>query len=266
VAGRGEEGLASGLINTSTQVGGPIGLAIAVTIVGAAEASLGASVNATSALVAGFGYAFLAAAGMSALGVVIAAGIGHPKAVVTPSEPSRLLLHEPIITRLPTQPPALAPEQPARPTSLRKILVAVDGSENGARAAESATRFAKDYGAELIVLRVVKTPTSYTPATPSASGGAYIMREYMQRAEEEAGRYVDGVVGEARRQGVSTVKGEVIKTTMSPAATIVARARLEGADLIIIGSRGLNRTRRFLLGSVSAGVAANPFVATLIVK
>ncbi|MGH9920767.1 MAG: MFS transporter, partial [Nitrososphaerales archaeon] len=52
-ARKGEEGLASGLINTSTQVGGPIGLAIAVTIVGVVAASAGASVTAAAATVDG---------------------------------------------------------------------------------------------------------------------------------------------------------------------------------------------------------------------
>jgi EmrB/QacA subfamily drug resistance transporter len=265
-AARGEEGLASGLVNTSTQVGGPIGLAIAVTIVGVVEASAGVSANASSSLVAGFGYAFLGAAGMSALGVVIAAAIGHPSAVVTPTELSRLKLHEPIIFKIPevTAPPAI--QQGVHPTGLRKILVAVDGSDNGAKAADTAIGFAKDYGAELIVLRVVKTPTSFVPATPTAGGGASIMREYLQDAHEDARKYVDSVVSEAQEKGVAAVKGEVLKTTTNPASAILARARSEKVDLIVIGSRGLDRTRRFILGSVSAGVAANPSIATLVVK
>src|SRR5580704_1438590 len=71
-ARKGEEGLASGLINTSTQVGGPIGLAIAVTIVGVVTASLGASVTAAAATVDGFRYAFLGASVLSGAGIVFA--------------------------------------------------------------------------------------------------------------------------------------------------------------------------------------------------
>ena len=264
-AAHGEEGLASGLVNTSTQVGGPIGLAIAVTIVGAVEAVAGSGSAVSSALVTGFGYAFLGAAGMSALGIIIAVGIGHPEAVVTSTEAARLELHEPIISKIPPQARATPIEQGA-PTGLRKILVAVDGSDNAARAVEAATRFAKDYGAELIVLRVVKTPTSFASATPTAGVGANIFRDYLQHAQDDARKYVDRVASEAQQKGVSSVKGEVIRTTTTPAAAIVERAMSENVDLIVIGSRGLDRTRRFLLGSVSAGVTANPSIATLVVK
>ena len=144
-------------------------------------------------------------------------------------------------------------------------MVAVDGSQNGERAAATVIQLAKDYTAELIVLRVVKTPVSYLPATPTGSGGLSVIRDYYDHAQKDASEYVDGVVVRAREEGVEA-RGEAVRTTVSPAGAIVGRARSEHADLIIIGSRGLDRPRRLLLGSVSAGVAANPRIATLVVK
>jgi EmrB/QacA subfamily drug resistance transporter len=258
-AAHGEEGLASGLLNTSTQVGGPIGLAAAVTIAGIAGSGT------ESALVAGFGYAFLGGAVVSALGVVVAASIGHARAVVTPGELARLRAHEPISATQAIPPSERAAVTPTHPETLKRILVAVDGSLNGERAAEKAIQFAKDYAAELLVLRVVKTPVSYLPATPTGSGGPAVIREYYDLAQKDARGYVDVVVAKARGEGVEA-SGEVVRTTVSPAGAIVGRARLEHVDLIIIGSRGLDRSRRLLLGSVSAGVAANPDIATLVVK
>jgi nucleotide-binding universal stress UspA family protein/predicted MFS family arabinose efflux permease len=261
-AAHGEEGLASGLVNTSTQVGGPIGLAVAVTIAGAAGSAT------ESALVGGFGYAFLGGAVLSAFGVLVAASIGRPRAVVAPSELKRLRAHEPIVSTAspPSEhAPAAAAAALLHPSTLRRILVAVDGSQIGERAAATAIQFAKDYAAELIVLRVVKTPMNYVPTTPTGSGGPSVIREYYDYAQKDAREYVDGVVARARGEGVEA-RGEVVRTTVSPASAIVGRAKSEHVDLIIIGSRGLDRPRRLLLGSVSSGVAANPSIATLVVK
>lgn len=263
-AGEGEEGLASGLINTSTQVGGPIGLAISVTVVGVIVASLGGGQASNAALVSGFGYAFVGAAAMSGLGAAIAASVRRPRVVVETTEAESLRQHQPIVVQPSTVAPAAAPSKAL--TTLRRILVAVDGSENGRRAAIEAARFARDYSAELIVLRAVPVPTMLTSAIPRASSGPAILKDYYRFAEDVAKRYVDGLVAELKGTGVQTVRGEVVRTGSSPASSIVGRARAERVDLIVIGSRGLDRSKRLLLGSVSADVAANSKIATLVIK
>jgi EmrB/QacA subfamily drug resistance transporter len=63
----GEEGLASGLIQTSQRLGFPLGLAVLLTVVSATDAQVG---------VVGFRYAFLASALLGALGLGIALRIG----------------------------------------------------------------------------------------------------------------------------------------------------------------------------------------------
>jgi EmrB/QacA subfamily drug resistance transporter len=74
---RGEEGLASGLINTSRGIGGPIGLAILLTVANfETQGQTGQLVvqSATAAaIVTGFSYAFWAAALLTGIGIIFAA-------------------------------------------------------------------------------------------------------------------------------------------------------------------------------------------------
>jgi EmrB/QacA subfamily drug resistance transporter len=78
----GEEGLASGLLNTSQRVGGPLGLAVLLTIASATDPSPNVFSGLASSLtgaVIGFQYAFLASAILNSLGLVIALTIKREK-------------------------------------------------------------------------------------------------------------------------------------------------------------------------------------------
>lgn len=70
-AGRGEEGIASGLINTSRQVGGPVGLAVAVVVIGLLTHGLGIAAP-PSEVITAFRFSFIAAASFSAAAIVTA--------------------------------------------------------------------------------------------------------------------------------------------------------------------------------------------------
>ena len=78
----GEEGLASGVVNTSFRVGFPLGLAVLLTIAGALDptAAAGSADSSIAAgVVAGFRYALFAGALLGIIGFLLAFRIREPK-------------------------------------------------------------------------------------------------------------------------------------------------------------------------------------------
>lgn len=77
-AKRGEEGLASGILNTSRQVGGPIGVAVLITIASSLadpppSVGIGQIVNVTY----GFDVAFAAASAIAVAATLLASAFRH---------------------------------------------------------------------------------------------------------------------------------------------------------------------------------------------
>jgi EmrB/QacA subfamily drug resistance transporter len=263
-ARRGEEGLASGVVNTSVQIGGPIGLAVSVTIASTVAAHLLGHMSVSAATVVGFNYSFLTDALIAGGGLVFALLLR--RSAMPAAEPApRAAVNEPTLE--PSPPVAIRPQSTGAKKdamTIGKILVAVDGSENGYRAAETAMKLAKDYQAELVFLRVVTTSKAMTPGNRGA--GSDILKESYDSAQKEAQNYVDSLVENAKSIGVSSARGVVIRAISSPASAIVENAKSETVDLIVIGTRGYDRPKRILMGSVSGGVVADSDIQVLVVK
>jgi nucleotide-binding universal stress UspA family protein len=138
------------------------------------------------------------------------------------------------------------PPSQTTPTSsksvFKRILVALDGSENSARASRAALELAEKLRADLLVLHAIIPPALYYH-TESSSEGPVIeppthekeIDLYLDYARRVARGIVDGTVSEAKKRGI-TVKADIPDATTSVVETIVNQAVKENADLIIVGT------------------------------
>jgi nucleotide-binding universal stress UspA family protein len=126
---------------------------------------------------------------------------------------------------------------------MKNIVVAIDGSEGARIALDTAIDLAAGSGATLTAVYVRHAPPSYVGAPyaqRTVSGELHKARDALAAASaiaEQAGATVE----------IDELEGE-------PADTILESARARGADLIVVGSRGLGTVAGALLGSVSSKV------------
>ena len=142
------------------------------------------------------------------------------------------------------------------PDSLRRILLATDGSEGAAPAARAATHLSNRTAAELHLVHVWKPvphPPVPSPTFDDLSRSAREEARELLRREEWKAKFAGGrVAGKHLREG-------------PPAGEILALAEHLGADLIIVGRRA-GRVRRLMTGSVSGRVARGAPCPVLVVR
>jgi nucleotide-binding universal stress UspA family protein len=131
------------------------------------------------------------------------------------------------------------------------IVVGTDGSETAERAVRQAAELAADEGARLVVVSAFQPSgalSSGLDADRVPSDIRYTLTDRAQTEElAERGRTI------ARERGVSKVVVQALAG--EPAKVLLEAAKDFGADLIVVGSRGLTSHAHFILGSVAASVA-----------
>ncbi|MBX8631753.1 MAG: universal stress protein [Thermoplasmata archaeon] len=141
-----------------------------------------------------------------------------------------------------------------------KILVAVDGSESSAKAAETASRIAYDSGAELTILHVLELPPI------SITGDVYVPVDKLEAdARKEAERFTSKFRVAAEGVGAKAAV-DILVSDGSVVDTVVRYAENGKFDLIVAGTRGLGGFKRLILGSVAAGIVHYAHCSVLIVR
>jgi nucleotide-binding universal stress UspA family protein len=145
---------------------------------------------------------------------------------------------------------------------IRKILVAVDGSDPSFNASTYAIDLAKKNDAELILLYIV-SPVPYSQFEYANIGR---MKEIETIEKEKAQQeVVDKVKQKATEKKVS-VKTDVLIKYTPVVKEIVEYAEKKKVDMIVIGSRGMTGFKKLLLGSVASGVVKYSHCPVLVVK
>lgn len=137
----------------------------------------------------------------------------------------------------------------------KRIVVATDGSPSGRRAVAEAARLASPDRGWVVILHV---------ANVGAQQASAALWENVKRAFLEEGQKV---LAEAEKTVRET--GVAVKTRLEegyPSEKIVEVAEAEGADLIVVGSRGRSKLAKMLLGSVASRVIASAPCPVLVVS
>lgn len=146
-------------------------------------------------------------------------------------------------------------------SSYRHVLVGTDGSPPSLRAVDKAASVARDTGATLLVA------CAYYPND----------EKEVERAKEELGDEAFQVMGSApaedklreaadRARVAGAGEVETIAQLGDPVPSLLDIAENRSADLLVVGSRGLNTLKGRILGSVPSEVSRRAECDVLVVR
>src|SRR4051812_34881459 len=145
---------------------------------------------------------------------------------------------------------------------IKSIVVGTDGSDTAKKAVQEAAELAAAVGAEINLV------SAYVPVSNQR------LREEARQAPDDVQwqvtprEDVDKMLEEAeealKETGVENVKRHAREG--DPADAILDVAEEEGADLIVVGNKGMSGAKRFLLGSVPNKVSHHAPCSVLIVR
>jgi nucleotide-binding universal stress UspA family protein len=128
------------------------------------------------------------------------------------------------------------------------IVVGTDGSETASAAVTRAAELAALSGATLHIVHAHRLVSAGQMGQAAAAGAATFDLHSVNQGIADEGRTIcSRAVGQAETAGV---KCETHVRDGDPAAALLDVAEAVGADLIVVGNRGMAGVKRFVLGSV----------------
>jgi len=134
------------------------------------------------------------------------------------------------------------------------ILVPVDGSEVSERAAAKATELAQLTKAKLTFLYVA----NLNPLAINVGLSDSIIQSIKKAGED--------ILSHAAEKAPNGLEVQCVQETGSPGVVILEMVKRQGADMVIMGSRGLGVVKGVFLGSVSQYVVEQAVCPVMVVK
>jgi len=141
---------------------------------------------------------------------------------------------------------------------IRLILVPIDFSPNASTIMEWAAHLAQEHKSRLILLHAYHLPVEFQQLE-----AAYLPPDFWTNVKSEAVASLERYAEPLRAQGI---EAECVVREGYPATVIEEEAVASGADLIVIGTRGLSGLKHLLLGSIAERVVQRAPCPVLSVK
>jgi nucleotide-binding universal stress UspA family protein len=139
---------------------------------------------------------------------------------------------------------------------VQRIVVGTDGSETAERAVREAGELAKGTGASVHVVTAFQAPFQGEPFTGSAKQEHVDIR---RAAETVAARSAEHVAQQGVKVDWEAREGDA-------AEVIIEVATEDGADLIVVGNKGMTGIGRFLLGNVPNKITHHAPCSVMVVR
>jgi nucleotide-binding universal stress UspA family protein len=141
------------------------------------------------------------------------------------------------------------------------IVVGTDGSDTAKEAVRQATSLAKDLGATLDLVSAYEPVPSGRLRQESKEAPDDL--QWMVNPREDVDATLSDAADEAREAGIEV---NTFARQGDPADAILDVAEERGADLIVVGNKGMTGAKRFLLGSVPNKVSHHAPSSVLIIR
>jgi nucleotide-binding universal stress UspA family protein len=142
-----------------------------------------------------------------------------------------------------------------------RIVVGTDGSDTAGEAVRQAIDLAKLAGASLSIVSAYEPVPKRRVQAEQQDAPPDVQHEIGPR--EDVNLLLETAAAEAKKAGLEVQTHPVQD---DPADAILNVAEETGADLIVVGNKGMTGARRFLLGSVPNNVSHHAPCSVIIVR